>query len=191
MHCVLPATAQAFKTVAHIMRDGGVIACPTESVFGLSCDPFNRDAVLKLLAIKSRDPQKGLLLVASQFEQLKDLLCLEGLDVHKINQALMTWPGPYTWVFPASSKAPRWITGRFSTIAVRVTHHPVVKSLCDNFGPMVTTSANSEGGEPAKNVHEVLEALPKGIDALIDAEVGTLSQPTQIRDVETGKIIRP
>ncbi len=191
MNCVVPPTAQGLKTVAHIMRDGGVIACPTESVFGLSCDPFNRDAVLKLLSIKSRDPQKGLLLVASQFEQLKNLLNLDDLDVHKVNQALMTWPGPYTWVFPASSKVPTWIKGRFSTIAVRVTLHPVVKALCDNFGPMVTTSANPEGVEPARDIQEVLKILPKGIDALIDAKVGSLSQPTQIRDVQTGEILRP
>lgn len=191
MNTILQPSYHGLEAAAHFLRDGAVIAYPTEAVFGLGCDPFNRDAVFKLLSLKSRREQKGLLLIASHFDHLKPLIALDELSSHQINQALVTWPGPYTWVFPASAMVPSWIRGDFSSVAVRVTNHPVAKALCNAFGkPLVSTSANIDGCIPARTVEQVLQSIPKGIHAIIDGNTGSSLKPTQIRDVVTGKVIR-
>lgn len=191
MNILLSPEPHGYDTASVILRDGGVIAYPTEAVFGLGCDPFNRDAVFRLLSLKSRRAQKGLILIASRFEQLKSVLALEELSKHQINEALMTWPGPYTWIFPASMSVPSWIRGDFSTIAVRVTRHPIARDLCEAFnGPIVSTSANHGGDIPARTYEEVLEYFPKGLNGIIKGETGKQLKPTQMRDVQTGKIVR-
>ncbi|MGB5495457.1 MAG: Sua5/YciO/YrdC/YwlC family protein, partial [Sedimenticolaceae bacterium] len=108
---------------ARVLRAGGVVAYPTEAVFGLGCDPLNRSAVLRLLAIKQRPMDKGLILIANRLEQL--LPFLRPLDP-KVEQRLQeTWPGPVTWLLPAHPAAPRWLRGRHTKLAVRVTAHPL------------------------------------------------------------------
>jgi L-threonylcarbamoyladenylate synthase len=191
MNILLSPELQGHETASVILRDGGVIAYPTEAVFGLGCDPYNRDAVFKLLQLKSRRAQKGLILIASSFEQLKSVVAHEELSKHQLNEAFMTWPGPYTWIFPASPSVPSWIRGDFSTIAVRVTRHPVARALCETYGgPIVSTSANRDGCVPARTYQETLECFPKGLNGILKGEIGKLIKPTQIRDIQTGKIVR-
>lgn len=177
---------------AEIMKDGGVIAYPTEAVFGLGCDPHNEKAVLQILELKSRLIRKGLILLASDFELIRPYLALEELSDSQINEALKTWPGPYTWVFPASALVPSWIRGDFSSIAVRITKHPGANMLCSAFnGPIVSTSANQDGQAPARTTEQVLKYFNNRLDACVDGLVGSLQRtPTQIRDIKTGKILR-
>ena len=173
------------------LRTGGVIAYPTEGVWGLGCDPLDEVAVMRLLAIKQRAPDKGLILVGSQLEQLRPFLDITRLPADRLAEVLATWPGPHTWVMPAASDAPHWITGAHASVAVRISAHPQVVKLCNAFGgALVSTSAN-RAGQPAPSAREALDpALVAAVNGVTGGETGGLSSPTAIRDALNGQILR-
>jgi len=177
------------QQAAKILTDGGVIAYPTEAVFGLGCDPLNEAAVMRLLHLKNRLPDKGVILIASSWPQLQSFV--QYIPPDKLAKVLDTWPGPVTWVFPASDYVPEWIRGAHTTVAVRVTAHPIASLLCKEFGkPIVSTSANIEGHEPARDEKTVQKVFNDKIDLLVSGQVGDHAKPTEIRDALTGKILR-
>jgi L-threonylcarbamoyladenylate synthase len=171
------------------LRNGGIVAYPTEAVWGLGCEPQNERAVDRLLALKRRDWRKGLILIASDFSQLEPYIVMPSRNAMK--RAMETWPGPATWVFPASEYAPLWVTGDQDSIAVRITAHPVASAVCAAYGgAIVSTSANRSGREPARSATEVRLQFPRGIDALVPGALGGLERPTTIRHVASGMILR-
>lgn len=171
---------------------GHVIAYATEAVFGLGCDPDDEQAVQRLLDIKQRSVEKGVILIAADWEQLVPYVDLAQIPEPKLCQAFASWPGPFTWVMPAKSTTPRWLTGKFSSIAVRVSAHPQVQELCRAWGkPLVSTSANLSGEPPCRTGQEVLTQLAQRVDFILPGEVGGASNPSQIRDVLTGELLRP
>ena len=173
----------------HVLHQGGVIAYPTEAVYGLGCDPANHQAVQKLLDLKQRDRDKGLILIAAEFEQL--LPFLAEIDDSLKEQALATWPGPVTWLWPAKSGVSTWLRGEHATIAIRVTDHPLAAELCREFGgALVSTSANVSGNQPARNAEQVWAQFKDQLDFVLEGEVGGLAKPSQIRDVLSGKNFR-
>jgi L-threonylcarbamoyladenylate synthase len=180
----IPEAATALQT-------GGVIAYPTEGVWGLGCDPRAETAVLRLLAIKQRPVDKGLILIASHLDQLRPFLDLAAVKTENLATVLASWPGPHTWVMPASAAAPRWVTGEHDGIAVRITAHPLVIELCNAYGgALVSTSAN-RAGQPAPLTRETLDPeLLEGVDGWVAGETGGLDAPTAIRDARTGAAIR-
>ncbi|MCX7121552.1 MAG: L-threonylcarbamoyladenylate synthase [Gammaproteobacteria bacterium] len=171
------------------LKKSKVIAHPTEAVFGLACDPDNIDAVSRILQIKHRAIDKGFILIGSSWEQLEPLITYIQPDL--LARVFETWPGPVTWLFPASEKAPRWITGNRKSIAVRVTAHPIAKALCEEFGsPLLSTSCNKSGEPPARDVRTIQLTLNETVDYVIEGELGGRMRPTEIRDALTGEIIR-
>lgn len=171
------------------LRDGGVIAYPTEAVFGLGCDPLNAEAVNRILALKNRSVDKGLILAAARIEQLEPWMAPLNQDQRR--QLEVTWPGPVTWLTPASELCPSWIRGRNRNVALRVSAHPVVAELSRRFGgPIVSTSANRAGHEPERDAQGVRRRFGAALDAIVHAPVGDLAQPTEIRDLTTGTILR-
>ncbi|WP_437611121.1 L-threonylcarbamoyladenylate synthase type 1 TsaC [Erwinia sp. V71] len=172
------------------LQQQAVIAYPTEAVFGLGCDPDSESAVLQLLALKQRPVEKGLILIAADYQQLQPYLADETLSAEQRERMFSRWPGPVTWVVPASASTPRWLTGRFDSIAVRVSDHSGVQQLCRAFGkPLVSTSANLTGEEPCRSVAEVQAQF--GIDfPVLVGETGGRLNPSEIRDAVTGEQIR-
>ncbi|MBL1277248.1 MAG: threonylcarbamoyl-AMP synthase [Ectothiorhodospiraceae bacterium] len=178
------------KQVANVVHQGGVIAYPTEAVYGLGCDPLNALAVSRLLALKHRSIHKGLILIASRLEQLHPFIA--PLDANSLSLLHETWPGPFTWLLPARENTPRWLRGTHSSIAVRVTAHPLASALCESTGhALVSTSANPSGLPPARRALKVRQYFPEQIDAILTGAVGTASNPSPIRDLATKKLIRP
>ncbi len=176
---------------AAVMHRGGVVACPTESVWGLSCDPFDEAAVLRLLAIKQRTVDKGLILVAAHLDPLRRWLDLPALPPDRLAVVLASWPGPHTWVMPAAADAPAWITGGRDSIAVRISAHPVVTALCEGFGgALVSTSANRGGEPPAYTRAQLDPLLHEALDGVVAGETGGLDQPTPIRVARDGSVLR-
>jgi len=174
-----------------LLRSGGLIAYPTEAVWGLGCDPGNQQAVLKLLQIKQRLVDKGLILVVADLAQLDGWAHLDALPAARRQAVLDTWPGPQTWVLPKGARAPRWITGRHPGLAVRVSAHPVVAALCRAFaGPLVSTSANLSGEPPAYREEDINPHLLEQIDAVVAGHIEGLPGPTSIRDAFSGLLIR-
>lgn len=177
------------RTARRVLQAGGIVAYPTEAVYGLGCDPLNPQAVMRLLALKQRPWQKGLILVASRRRQLDPYL--QPADPTMEKQLNDTWPGPVTWLLPARPEVPRWLRGEHDTLAVRVTAHPLAAALCDAFGgPIVSTSANLAGHEPARSALRVQCELGGGVDYILHGPLGELAQPTEIRDAKTGRVIR-
>ncbi|WDI94198.1 Sua5/YciO/YrdC/YwlC family protein [Xanthomonas campestris] len=182
-----PDLAAAVTTLAR----GGVIAYPTEAVWGLGCDPRQEAAVLRLLEIKRRPVDKGVIVVASGLDVLQDWIDVHALGSEQLTAVLAQWPGPHTWVLPVTAQAPRWVTGDHDGLAVRISAHPVVADLCKAWGaPLVSTSANLAGEPPARSRAALDPALLARIDGVLDGEVGGLAQPTPIRDARTGQILR-
>lgn len=176
---------------ATVLQSGGVVAYPTEAVWGLGCDPRNEAAVLQLLAIKQRTVDKGLILIASHLDQLRTFLDLAAVPTDHLAAVLATWPGPHTWVMPASSDAPRWITGAHDGIAVRISAHPTVIDLCNAFGgALVSTSANLSGKDAPRSREGLDPAVLSAVAGHVAGETGGLSAPTVIRDALTGVALR-
>jgi len=176
---------------ADALRRGGVVAYPTEAVWGLGCDPFDEDAVTRLLAIKQRPVDKGVILIAGAPSQFDGLLDWSALTDAQCDAVFATWPGPNTWIVPTTPRVPRWITGTHDGVAVRVSAHPVVVALCAAFGgPLVSTSANL-AGEPPAFTREALDArVIAQLDGVTVGETGGLASPTAIRDSRTGAQVR-
>lgn len=174
-----------------LLRGGGVVAYPTEGVWGLGCDPFDEAAVLRLLALKQRPVDKGLILVAATVAQLDGLLDWDRLDPDVRDQVLASWPGPHTWIMPATARVPRWITGTHDGVAVRVSAHPVVVALCSRYGgALVSTSANVGGLPAPRNRTELAAEIGAGVDAIVAGETSGLAHATGIRDARDGRLIR-
>jgi L-threonylcarbamoyladenylate synthase len=182
-------TQQRLPRAIAALRAGGVIAYPTEAVWGLGCDPFNEAATSELLQLKQRDWRKGVILVASSIQQCEPFL--RGLDDSSRARLRASWPGPHTWLVPDNGTAPDWITGGRNTLALRVSAHPVVTALCDAFGgPIVSTSANPAGKKPAKTLLDLRRYFGQQLDIILPGQLGGLKNPTQIRDVLSGDVCR-
>ena len=176
-------------TAARWIRSGGIIAYPTESVFGLGCDPANRNAVQRLFALKNRCWRKGLILIASEQRQLQPWL--EKIPDDGSRQLDESWPGPTTWLLPAARDCPNWLRGEHDTLAVRVTAHPLVRRLCDILdSAIVSTSANASGQRPARSVLDVRLRFGDRLDFVLPGSLGGQRQPTEIRDLASGQFIR-
>jgi len=176
------------KRAAAILRQGGIIAYPTEGVWGLGCDPGNGAAVLRLLALKHRPWQKGLILIAASYDQVAPFVTTTPALLQQVRS---TWPGPVTWLLPARDATPPWLRGTHATVAVRVTAHPVAAALCRRFGgAMVSTSANIAGRPPARKRLQVQRHFGSALDYIVPGTLGSQSGATQIRDARSGAVVR-
>ncbi|MEB8432569.1 Sua5/YciO/YrdC/YwlC family protein [Cocleimonas sp. KMM 6892] len=174
------------QELINILRNGGVFAYPTEAVYGLGCNPDNEQAVNKILELKQRSVDKGLILIASDFSQVEKYLKPLNPD-----QLAFIRPSQTTYIYPASDTAPKWLTGNFNSLAVRISKLAIIQELCSTLdSALVSTSANLSGQEPARSCAEVDSVFHNKIDAILDGETGDLLTPTEIRDSITGEIIR-
>jgi L-threonylcarbamoyladenylate synthase len=175
--------------LAAYLKRGGVIAYPTESCYGLGCDPRNQRALLRLVRLKGRNAAKGLLLIADHFKRLEPFIRpLSPTDLARVKHS---WPGPVTWVVPASSACPPLLTGGRSTLAVRVTAHAEAARLCRSLGmALVSTSANKSGQKPAKTAAECRRMFGARV-RVIAGRIGQRRRPSTLIDLATGTILRP
>lgn len=176
---------------AALLLAGGVLAYPTEAVFGLGCDPHDRLAFERLFALKQRPSTQGVLLIAADFAQVERYIDFTAVPRAVLQQVRASWPGPHTWIFPRSAEVPAWVAGDHAGIALRVTAHEPAAALCRAFGgALVSTSANPHGQPPARDAQVVADYFGDALDGLLDAALGGQLSPTVIRDALTGAIIR-
>lgn len=186
----MPRYSPSYVLAARAMRRGGVIAYPTEGVWGLGCDPFDGMAVSKILAIKSRSGHKGLILLAPDIEYFGAYI--SELDPKKRKAIEKSRGTGITWLIPSSGMAPEWITGGQSTLAIRISDHPVVVGICEAFGgAIVSTSANPKGLPAATKLLTVRRYFGNLIDVIVPGATGSQNGATEIRDLVTGRTIRP
>jgi len=171
------------------LRAGGIIAYPTEYCFGLGCDPKNIDALARLLTIKQRKKEQGVILVASNIAQISEYAKLE--DLPQPDRVQNSWPGPNTWLLPAQDTVSNWVKGKHSSVAMRISNHPVCLAMCDAFGDaVVSTSANRHGQDALTNCDDVRKEFAHELDYIVEASVGKESRPSIIRDALTGEQLR-
>lgn len=174
------------QDLINTFQAGGVIAYPTEAIYGFGCNPDNEQAVLKLLDIKKRSVNKGLILVAAHFDQIEKYL--KPLSSEQYD---FTLPNEITYIFPALESSPKWLTGDFDSLAIRISKHPLVNALCSTLdSALVSTSANLSGEEPAETCEQVESRFKHTVDAILDGEVGNSLKPSAIFDIVSGKFIR-
>lgn len=175
-----------------VLQQGGTIAYPTEAVYGLGCDPNNISAIKNLLKIKCREKEKGLILVAANFEQFKKyILPLEKDIEKKLRDSWTDSNQAITWLVPVDDTTSDYLKGKFDTLAIRVSHHPTVKDLCEKFGgAIVSTSANVSAQEAARTEEQVKQIFDNKIDFIVEGETDVDAQPSKICDALTNKIIR-
>ena len=173
----------------HHLKQGGIIAYPTEAVYGLGCDPLNEKAIDNLAALKHRSLDKGFILIAADFHQIEAYVDISSDTVR--NRVLSSWPGPTTWVLPCKPWVPDWLKGKGNTIAVRVTQHSIVAALSRIFGaPIISTSANKSGYKPAGTALEVRKYFQHKDLLIVHGPTGNQSSVTPIFDALSGFRIR-
>ena len=176
--------AIALRKAAKQVKKGGVIAYPTEGVFGLGCDPFNEDAVTRILQLKGRPVEKGVILIASELSIFQPYL-VELTDEQR-QRMNSSWPGATTWVVPHNGSLPDWVTGGRDNVAIRVSGHPLARALCQRLQmPLVSTSANRSGEPAATTDSEVKQQLGSELDYVLTGKVLTPGQSSQIKDLIT------
>ena len=181
---------EQLNNACKLIESGGIVAYPTEAVFGLGCDPMNEHAVRRLSEIKKRPQNKSYILITDNFARLRPFCApIDDLRWQRVKQ---DWPGPYTWVFPATELCPRWLCNKEVGIAVRVTAHPVAAALCNLCGhALVSTSANPSGEPPAKTWQEVEATFNDTVDYIVCGDVSyPTGKPTVIRNATSCKRIR-
>jgi L-threonylcarbamoyladenylate synthase len=175
---------------ARVLDYGGVIAYPTEAVWGLGADPFQRTAVEKILDLKSRPMHKGLILISGQAEHF--LPYLEPLEQSLIDRFFSVQDRPTTWLVPdVRNQIPYWVKGEHSSVAMRLTTHPVCAALTHHFGgAIISTSANPASKASARSLYEVKCYFQDKLDYCLSAPLGGAGQASQIRDLQSDEVIR-
>jgi len=180
--------SQPIQRAARILRDGGIVAYPTEGVFGLGCLPDNLAAVSRILQMKERSPTMGLALIAADPAQLGHWTAIPE-NSGPLNSSD---ENPVTWVVPATANVPAWIRGQHAGVAVRLTTHPIAHALCVATGSaIVSTSANVSGRPPARNAFVLRRCFGALVDYIVPGQCGPASGPSEIRELQSGKILRP
>jgi L-threonylcarbamoyladenylate synthase len=176
------------RHAAQVIRSGGIVAYPTEAVFGLGCDPDCQAAVRQILNLKQRSQHAGFILIAESPAQLYDWITPTAAE----RERLLATRGVITWIVTANPLTPHWITGGRKTLAVRITQHPVAAALCHLAGtPLVSTSANRHGHAPARSTLSVRCKFGRQIDYIVPGATGAQLRPSEIRDARTGTVLRP
>lgn len=188
----MPEFTSEITKAAEIIASGGVVLCPAEGVYGLSCAALNDDAVGRIIRIKERDSAKGLITMGDSVKALKDIFNFEALPEQ--SRALMDrlWPGPYTFIVPCTKELHgRALTGGRDTVAVRVTAFEIMAELCRRCAcPLVSTSANLSGGEAVSDFEQLSPIVLKRVDLVLKLPCGGLRGSTSIYDTVHQRLVR-
>ncbi|MGP1959020.1 MAG: Sua5/YciO/YrdC/YwlC family protein [Arsenophonus sp. NC-CH8-MAG3] len=180
----------SFRKIILALNKGKIIAYPTEAIFGLGCDPNNDKVVRKLLSLKQRSWKKGLILIAGDYKQLIPYIDDNKLTNLQKEMMLSIGSEAITWVVPARKNIPKLLTGKFNSLAVRITNFELIKKLCFLYGkPLISTSANLNGLSPCRTKDEVIAQF-NGKVSVLDGSVGGRNNPSEIRDIMTDYLYR-
>ena len=173
---------------AHHVRNDGIILYPTETVYGLGCDPNSHDAVNTLNTLKQRERDSGFLLLASNIDQLADYITPPNQqELERINTAVTAT----SWITKAGKNTPSWLIPTDGTIGFRITTHIVTRELCNHLGhPIISTSANIKGVKPVSNTLQCHQLFTEEIDYRLTSNIERSENPSVIRNLNTGQQLR-
>jgi L-threonylcarbamoyladenylate synthase len=179
--------ALARRLRSHVAQ-GGLIAYATASCYGMGCDPMNPRAIARLLRLKRRPKQKGLILIADEFERLVPFV--QPLDREARNRLTVKWPGPHTWLVAASRRTTHWVRGAHSKVAVRIDAHPDAREVCRLLGiAVVSTSLNRAGRKAIRGFREARRQFGASV-LVLPGKIGAAQAPSTIQDFDTGRMLR-
>jgi len=172
-----------------LLKNKHVVFYPTESVFGLGCDPESKNAVNKILVIKNRNINKGFILVSHNYSQVEHYVEYSRLTICK-QELFSYWKNMNTVLLPSKDSVPYWITGDSKLIAIRISNHSVIKNICIGFGkPIISTSANISGKAPCKTLLDLQEQFGNDIN-VVKGSLGSNKSPSNIINAITQEYVR-
>lgn len=178
----------SINSAARIMLAGGVVAYPTEGVFGLGCMPDDDDAVLRLLDIKQRPAHKGLILIGADSHMFEGWVAPEALAQIPPPEPQQ----PITWIVTPTATVSYLLRGKHAGLAIRITTNPTAAALCRAVdSPIVSTSANLSGRPVARNRYALRRQLGALVDCVVPGECGPASGASEIRVLGTDAVLRP
>jgi len=168
-----------------IIKDGGIVIYPTEGIYGIGCDPYNKHSVEKIFQLKGRHYDKRFILISSQTEFLADII-----DVNKTQDEILKSKDFVTWIVPANSNCPSWLKSD-DGIAVRITQHPVVKDICNKLkSPIISTSANYSNQEYINDITIIEKLFDGKVSCIVNGKLGNEKKPSTVRDMISNKVLR-
>ncbi len=171
----------AVKQAAEVLRAGGCIALPTDTLYGLAVNPFDVAAVEKLFAVKGRESGRAVALIGADTDQILERM--GPLPPTARALAARFWPGPLTLILPAPRELPTAVSNN-GTVGVRVPDHAVARAVCRAAGfPLTATSANLSGDAATSSPDVVARTLGDRIDLLVDAGATPGGPPSTLVDV--------
>lgn len=181
--------ATTLDPAIQVLQDGGIIAYPTEAVYGLGCRADDRAAVERICKLKGRPIAQGVIVLIDDLDQLGDWI--EPITDPQLERLRSTWPGPVTWLIPATNSCPAWLRGKHAGLAVRQSAHPLCRELVGALDvPLVSTSANRSGQPPATSAAEASAIFGDEVELIIDGSLGGSDEPSAIYDLVTGNRVR-
>jgi len=186
---ILKATENNILTASRIVTRGGLVVYPTDTVYGLGCDPFNIEAVRRVFKVKG-ERDRPLPILASDIESVKKIAFM---SAKAGRVAARFWPGPLTLVVPKKPVLPNIVTCDLNSVGVRIPRHNVALRLISlSNGLLVGTSANKTGEKPLCTAQEAAEQLGEDVDVILDGGPAPLGAPSTVVDLtrEKPKILR-
>lgn len=166
IHPVHPEINKISQVIASLQA-GGVLVYPTDTVYGLGCDIFNKKAVAKIYQLKKRDPKKPCSILCSDIKQIAEYAVITDWAFQIIKKTL---PGPYTFILKAKNKTPQNILAKNKTVGVRIPNNQICLQLVEALGnPIITTSLNISGAQILTNPNQLSLEMKNKIDIIIDA----------------------
>ncbi len=178
----------ALNRFVHAVFRGAVFGYPTDTVWGFGCHPLIAGSVSRILQIKNRSPDKGLILLSSRIEYC---LAYLGVEADELESICLPGEQPTTWLVTASEFCPPWIHGIYPTVGIRITSHPLIQSICDGLqAPIVSTSANRSGKATARTSFQMRKQFGSEIDFIVNGFATGSHQPSEIKSLTSGTILR-
>ena len=168
------------KKVVQILKDGGVIAYPTDTIYGIGCDIFNKKGIEKIYQIKKREKNKPMSFICADLSDISQYAIVSNYAYRIMRKCL---PGPYTFILEASSKTPKKIMSKRKTVGIRIPDHKICLAIVTELGhPLITTSANISTEEELNNPDDIEDKLGSSLGLIID-EGPLISEPSTIVDL--------
>lgn len=157
------------RRVAEVLRDGGVIAYPTDTIYGIGCDIFNKKGVRKIYQIKNRDPRKPFSFICADISDISNYAQVSNFAFKIMKRQL---PGPFTFVLEATRIVPDLLLTRQRTVGIRIPDDPIALAIVRELGhPLVTTSANLSGEEPVQDPQAIEDELGHQLELVVDGGI--------------------
>jgi tRNA threonylcarbamoyl adenosine modification protein (Sua5/YciO/YrdC/YwlC family) len=163
--------------VVECLENGGVIAYPTDTIYGVGCDIFNKKAVKKIYQLKSRDVRKPFSFICFDLSDVTKYAQVSNFAFKIMKRRL---PGPYTFVLEATRLVPDLLMTKQRTVGIRIPENTIAEMVVKNLGhPLVTTSANISGEDALGDPHEIEAVLGKQLDMVVDGGI-IFSEPSTV-----------